>query len=211
MFVNENGETLPYLEVVEQFLVSQYIEPNDHVLELGARYGMVSVGINKLLADPTKQVVVEPDDRVIGALHENRDYHDCKFGIWYGFVSETPLSLTRTDHVCQGDPYLKGYGSTFVKEDSSIPISDIYCLEKRFNVSFNTLVADCEGYLEEFFLQNTNLFKRLDKVIFEEDYPDKCDYQWIKNQLVSHGFQCEAHVTCKTPTKKIKHFVYIKE
>jgi len=52
------------VEVPEQKLVNIYIQPDDVVLELGARYGTVSCNINKKLNNKLNQVSVEPDSRV---------------------------------------------------------------------------------------------------------------------------------------------------
>ena len=88
IFLNEKGQRIPHqeLETVEQMLVQEYIEADDVVLELGARYGTVSVTLNKLLLDPTNHLAVEPDQRVVDALEKNRDSNGCGFNIWSGFI-----------------------------------------------------------------------------------------------------------------------------
>ena len=53
---------------------------------------------------------------------------------------------------------------------------------------FNVLVADCEGFLCEFMKENPTLFSSLELVIFEADYPDKCDYDVVRQQLKDEGF-----------------------
>jgi len=55
-------------EKEEQDDAKKYILPTDCVLELGARYGTVSVVINKKLNNPSLHVVVEPDNNVWGLL-----------------------------------------------------------------------------------------------------------------------------------------------
>ena len=49
IFYNEENKLINHknLETIEQFLVKKYIERNDSVLELGARYGTFSCTINK--------------------------------------------------------------------------------------------------------------------------------------------------------------------
>jgi precorrin-6B methylase 2 len=46
---NENGEDCTNVEISEQQLAKEYIQPDDVVFELGARYGSVSCCINKKL------------------------------------------------------------------------------------------------------------------------------------------------------------------
>ena len=54
--------------------------------------------------------------------------------------------------------------------------------------NFNVLVADCEGFLETFFEENPEFYDNLRLVIFEADYPDKCDYNKIRYALKVRGF-----------------------
>jgi len=56
-----------YYETFEQYLILKYIKPNDIVLEIGARYGIVSNTINLLLDNKKNHIVVEPDLEVIPA------------------------------------------------------------------------------------------------------------------------------------------------
>ncbi len=178
-----NNNVDPKLEIHERELVEKYIEPNDIVLELGARYGSVSCTINEKLNDKKNQVSVEPDDRVWYALEKNRDRNNCKFGIIKGFISRQKLSLTNKDNK------YKGYGSTYVITDNTIiPSFTLEDIEKQYNLKFNVLVADCEGFLEKFFDENPLFCDNLRMVIYEADYPDKCNYKKIRKMLVKKKF-----------------------
>ena len=101
------------LEKKEQILAEKYIEKNDVVLELGARYGSVSCVINSKLSNKTNQVSVEPDSRVWGALKKNKKLNNCMFNIVEGFISGKKMDLTNLD--C----YQGGYGSTFIYNENS--------------------------------------------------------------------------------------------
>jgi hypothetical protein len=145
------------IEKPEQDLVTKYINPNDIVLELGARYGSVSCIINSKLNCKTNQISVEPDDRVWQALERNKAKNSCHFHIIKGFISSKPLGLTNLED-CLG-----GYGSTFIEQpDSTISSYTIKEIQQKYNFkkNFNVLVADCEGFLEIFFKENPNFFKR---------------------------------------------------
>ena len=53
--IDEKNRVVPNtIEIVEQELVKKYVKPDDRVLELGARYGAVSVTTNKILNDKKK-------------------------------------------------------------------------------------------------------------------------------------------------------------
>ena len=166
------------IEKQEQDLVNQYILENDVVLELGARYGSVSCTINKKLKDKNNQIVVEPDNRVWEALEYNKKLNNCDFHIIKGFISNQKLSLTNINEC------LDGYGSTFIHDNNSnIPSYSLDEIIKKYNLTFNVLVADCEGFLEVFFDENPFFYDNLRLIIFEADYPEKCNYSKIKNKL----------------------------
>jgi FkbM family methyltransferase len=178
-----NSVNIAELEVAEQELARQYIEENDIVFELGARYGSVSCIINSKLNCKTNQVVVEPDQRVWNALERNKKVNKCDFHIIKGFVSSRKLGLTNLDD------WYGGYGATYiVKDNSDIPSYSMEDIQAKFNLKFNVLVADCEGFLEVFFNENPNFYDSLRLIIFEADYPDKCDYNKIRNTLDTKGF-----------------------
>lgn len=171
------------MEKPEQDLAKQYIKENDIVFELGARYGSVSCIINSKLKCKTNQVVVEPDERVWEALEKNKKANKCDFHIVKGFVSPKKLGLTNLDN------WFGGYGATYiVQDDSTIPSYTMDDIQQKYNLKFNVLVADCEGFLEQFFDDNPTLYETLRLVIFEADYEDKCNYAKIRDTLKEKGF-----------------------
>jgi FkbM family methyltransferase len=172
-----------HLEKTEQDLVNEYILENDVVLELGARYGSVSCTINSKLNNKSNQVVVEPDDRVWNALEKNKNSNNCEFNIVEGFISNKKLDLTNLDF-CHG-----GYGATFIENnDTKIPSYSLDEIINKYNLNFNVLVADCEGFLEVFFDENPNFYDNLRLIIFEADYPEKCNYDKIRSKLIEKNF-----------------------
>jgi FkbM family methyltransferase len=181
---DERGKRIDIARVEhkEQELARQYIKPDDVVLELGARYGSVSCTINKKLANQTHQVSVEPDSRVWDALDKNRLRNKCSFHTVKGFISNRPLGLTSMDRG-------RGYGTTAVSDPKSdIPHHTLAEIAEETQLTFNVLVADCEGYLGEFLQDNPELYKTLRLVIFEADHSYKCDYQEIRMALRQHNF-----------------------
>jgi FkbM family methyltransferase len=179
-----NKVDIENIEKPEQDLANKYILENDIVLELGARYGSVSCVINYKLNNKKNQVVVEPDNRVWDALEQNRINNNCEFNIVKGFISNKKLSLTNLD-VCLG-----GYGSTFIENDNTkIPSYSLDEIINKYNLKFNVLVADCEGFLETFFDENPKFYDSLRLIIFEADYIEKCNYNKIKNNLRKNNFK----------------------
>lgn len=198
-FVDESGKAINHLSVErnEQLQAGRYIRPESVVLELGARYGTVSCVINSKLAVKTNQVSVEPDSRIHAALELNMRANDCEFHIVKGVISKTPIVLAALDSY-------NGYGTTSVKaETSSITSYRLEDIEAMYGLTFDTLVADCEGFLEQFFDENPDFYKQLKLVMFEQDYPHKCNYAKITGVLRQQGFvQLEAgfHQVWRRPT-----------
>jgi len=181
---NGNKINIETVEIEEQNLAKLLILENDVVLELGARYGSVSCIINSKLNNKKNQVVVEPDNRVWDALEKNKKRNNCEFNIVKGFISNKKLDLTNLD-VC-----LDGYGATFIEnDDTNIPSYTLNEIIEKYNLNFNVLVADCEGFLEAFFDENPDFYNNLRLIIFEADYPEKCNYDKIKNMLLLKDFK----------------------
>jgi FkbM family methyltransferase len=184
-YIDENNNLInhTYFEHSEQLQANTFIRPDSVVLELGARYGTVSCVINSRLNNKNNQVSVEPDSRVWKALEKNMIRNNCKFNILKGVISNSPLELTNlSNHY--------GYGTTTVKSSSSsIPNYSLKEVEELYDLKFNTLVADCEGFLESFMDDNPQLYDELTLIIFEKDCPDKCNYKKIIDNLKAHGFK----------------------
>ena len=162
------------IEYVEQFMSEVYVEENDKVLELGARYGSVSIVTNRKLKNKTDHVVVEPDETVWSSLEQNKNTYNCEFQIVKGVLSETPKYL-KPDGYCT-----RQTGDSNDKLVPNISLNDIN------HIQFNVLIADCEGALESFFDEYPFMYDQVNKVLMEED--GNCDYKKIKMNLMRRGF-----------------------
>lgn len=172
------------IEKTEQDYARMYVPVDATVLELGARYGTVTCAISEKQGHSGRLVCVEPDDRVWAALENNISQNGCKAHIVKGFISQKSLNLTNLNN------WHGGYGATFVEDTTSkIPSYSLAEIESTYGMRFNTLVADCEGFLEKFFDENTELFDRLHMIIFEADYPDKCNYARLHEEFTKRGFR----------------------
>lgn len=181
IFKTESGKTIDTnrVEKSEQDMAEKFIEPHDVVLELGARYGTVSCIIAKKLSDPFNLVAVEPQVEVQDALVKNRDANMCYFPIYKGFVSKRPIHLQDV-----------GYGSTFHEgAHPAYPCISVEELQEKYNLKFDTIVADCEGGLEIFFDDHEFLYKQVKKVLMEKDRPEKCNYEKIHQKFLENGLQ----------------------
>jgi FkbM family methyltransferase len=185
-FFDQNGKQIDTraMEYQEQVLAHKFVPEDATVLELGARYGTVTCAISNKQKHSGKLVCVEPDERVWEALEANIIRNGAKAHIIKGFLSQKPISLTNLDN------WYGGYGATFVDDTSSRSLSvSLSEVESRYGLRFDTLVADCEGFLERFFDENTELFDRLRVIIYEADYPDKCNYTRLETEFQRRGFR----------------------
>ncbi len=185
MYRNEHGAVINHMHVEreEQVHAERFITPECVVLELGARYGTVSCVISKKLSNSNNLVAVEPDERVWAALEDNMARNGCNFHILKGFISRRPLALAEKNS-------WEGYGTTSINtNDTSIASFTLEEVEARYGLTFNTLVADCEGFLEVFLDENPKLYDTLSLILFEKDYPHKCNYNKIIATLRAKGFR----------------------
>ncbi len=165
----------------EQLFAQLYIKKEDCVLELGARYGSVSCVIDKILENKEKLVVVEPDPKVWDVLEKNKKINDCNFHIIKGFVSNKKWNIDNPN---------AGYSTSCVPDNkSSIPSFTLNQIEENYNLRFNVLFADCEGFLETFLDENPQLLNQLRLIIFEKDSPNKCNYNKIMKNLKNKNFR----------------------
>jgi FkbM family methyltransferase len=195
IYVNEKNEPLNNLndELNEQLLAEKYINPDDVVLELGARYGTVTCIISKKLNNKNNLISVEPDSSIWNTLEKNLSVNKCNSNIVKGFISNKPLSLN-----------LYGYASTQVVDpNSTIPNYTLDQIKNKYNVSkFTALIVDCEGCMESFLNENPDILSSLRLIMFEKDYPDRCDYDAIKLNLIKNNFK---------PVEEDFHEVWIKK
>lgn len=176
---DENDNYVPYesIEVQEQHDANTFIKPDDKVLELGARYGGVSITINKILKNKKDHVAVEPEAKVWNALEKNRNRHYCEFQICKGAISNKPLKMNEGGY--------NGFANfTSDAETNDIPLFKI----SDFNIDFNVLVVDCEGALENFYNENKDLFNNLRLILYEKDGID-CNYEYLEDEFTKLGFR----------------------
>jgi FkbM family methyltransferase len=213
-FVDRDGHqaNVEY-EAEEQFLVRKYIPKDAKVLELGARYGTVSCVLSEVLDDPTQHVAVEPDSSVIEALTKNRDTNGGKFHIFEGVVSEKGYELAFIDPKFD----LHEYG-TYTKETDTPTIKNMTLedLSVTYDIKFDCIVADCEGFFCDFVDENREAIKNMRVIIYEQDgipWPTFMEkYKTLDVTLTSCGFK-RIHTIPHPKYENNPHFhnVWVKE
>jgi len=166
-------------EVDEQRDALQYIDPTDIVLELGARFGSVSIAIAYKQKNSGNLVVIEPDTTIIPALTKNKILNNSKFVIVNKYISN------KNKKIIYG-----GYGTKLIKESFTDSLQISYTqFKKEYPFKFNVLVADCEGCLCDFIDIIGNDINNYNKILFEADQKDMCNYEKLIEKLKNIGFK----------------------
>ncbi|SHO33452.1 Putative methyltransferase [Cedratvirus A11] len=186
-FINEAVQPFSsiHYERCEQRDALAFLPSDATVLELGARVGVVSCMINKILSDPTRHVCVEPDRKVIPALTFNRDTRDCRFSIFNGAVSKQRLYFNAASlgSFTENASTAIEKGRQGAEEIKTVTLEQ---LENIYKLKFDVLVADCEGAFEQFAKENDLSSFRM--VLLEEDEWVRCNYDKCYELLKSYGF-----------------------
>jgi hypothetical protein len=181
-------------ERVEQETCDKFINSDDVVLELGSRYGTLSC----LLAKKSKFLVtLDPDLEAVETCKKNMERHNVKFESLHGIISIESQKLIESG----------GYGNYTEKGESDIPNFNIKDIEERYDVKFNTLVADCEGCIES--VINENDIANIRKIFFETDRHDSCNYEEVFKLLRNSGFE-NTHVSEYPGIINVTYQVWIK-
>jgi FkbM family methyltransferase len=201
-------------EKEEQLLIRTYIPSDAVVLEMGARYGTASFAISEVLDDPSRHVAVEPDSTVIEALTGNRDRNGGKFHIFEGVVSKYGYKI---DVNVVPDYKYYDYG-TYTKPSDEPTVNNLAFneIENKYNLKFDCIVADCEGFFYDFVKENEECLDRMRVIIYEQDGTPWSEmiikYKELDTILESHGFK----VTHAIPHPEYEnnprlHNVWVKE
>lgn len=186
-YIDREGQPVDMtFEKYERELVKSYVPKDATVLEMGARYGTVSCVISQVLDNPKKHVAVEPDVSVIDALMKNRFNNGGMFQVYNGVVSTHGYDIHT---VFTGDEY-----GTYTKKSDrpTVPHMSIQDLESTYNMKFDCIVADCEGFFCDFVDENPDCIKNMRVIIYEQDGTPWSEmehkYKKLDDTLTSFGF-----------------------
>ena len=158
-------------EYPEQLMAMKYIKETDTVLEIGGNIGRNSCIIASILKDDSKFVTLESSEEYAKQLEENKKQNFFNFHVENSAISKVPLIQKDwvtyiSEIVFPG--YIKVNTITF-KE-----------LEDKYNLTFNVLVADCEGALYQILKDEPDLLKNIETIIIENDFTDYSKKEYIE-------------------------------
>lgn len=165
-------------ELHEQKMILKHVNKDSKILEFGPNIGRSSLIANYKLNDSTQHLCVETLKDESLKLRENRDLNNMKFKIFNGAVSNTPL-------------YQNGWRTTTVPtngytEVNTKPLN--YILEK-YNIKFNTIIADCEGCITKILKENEFFLKQINLIILEHDFNNENDLNIYNNLMKKYNFK----------------------
>ena len=168
-------------EYPEQLMATQYIKPTDKVIELGGNIGRNSVVIAKLLNESSNLVTLECDSDIASQLTENRDINHLSFHIENSAISLRKLCQRGWDTF----PY-EGDLPQGSKDVKNITFDE---LEKKYSITFDTIVADCEGALYYILQDFPTLLTNIQTIIMENDYYTLPPKLKVDEIIIANGFK----------------------
>jgi FkbM family methyltransferase len=155
-------------ELPEQEIIFDYLPRDSKVLELGGNIGRSSIIISNILNNPLQHVVVESDPSIANKLKHNRDINNLKFQMEVGAISNKKMIQSNWNtKVLDTDTIPKGW-----KEIPTITLKNLY---NKYNINFDTIVADCEGCLFQILKDNLWILPQIKNIILENDF-DKSEF-----------------------------------
>ena len=166
-------------ELPEQLMAMTYIKDTDTVLEIGGNIGRNSLIIASILDDDKRFVVLDSCPLYARQLEQNRDDNYFNFSVEASALSKVPLiqkgwETFISEIIPQG--YTKVNTITFPE------------LKDKYSLSFNVLVADCEGALYQILKDEPDLLETVETIVIENDFTDIRKKEYVHNKFLDDGF-----------------------
>jgi FkbM family methyltransferase len=129
-------------ELAERTLIARHLSPQSRVLELGGSLGIVSCVVNKKLVQPKFHVVLEPCADLVPWIARNREQNTCVFAIENKVVARGGKVFLDKSRGSDGGQIVAGGNHAGVEAIDTITWD---ALEKKYGITFDTLVSDIEG------------------------------------------------------------------
>jgi hypothetical protein len=123
---------------------------------------------------------MECNVNTVKQLTENRDNNSMKFNIEPSALSKRPL-------VQKGwETYVSDVVDAGYTKVNTITFNE---LQAKYNIEFDTLVADCEGALYYIFMDMPEILQKINMIIMENDYHNIDHKISVDNALTANGFE----------------------
>lgn len=170
-------------EFPEQVMATMFIKPDAKVLEIGGNIGRNSLVISRLLDNPKDLVVLESDPVSGEKLQYNFKINNIDSNLEISALSKSRLIQTGWDTT----PLVTETIPDGWKEVETITYDNLL---QKYNIVFDTIVADCEGALLYIFRDFPNILDGINTVIMENDYHTMEPKIEVDKKLTDEGFKC---------------------
>jgi FkbM family methyltransferase len=172
-------------EFPEQMMATKYLQGHEKVLEIGGNIGRNSLIIAQILREKNvggKLVTLECSEESAKCLAENRKLNKFDFAIEVAALSKKKL-IQQGWNTMVSDEVFPGF--------TPVNIISWEDLENKHNITFDTLVLDCEGAFF-FILQDfPNILEHISLIIMENDYYQIEKKQFVDEKLRENGFSVD--------------------
>ena len=165
-------------EFPEQLMATRFLKGHEKVLEIGGNIGRNSLVIASILTNQSNLVVLESDRNIANQLSENKNINDMTFHIEASALSKRKLIQRGWDTI-PSDVILNGY--------NPVPIIDIDQLNAKYNITFDTLVLDCEGAFYYILNDMPEILTGINMIIMENDYHNIEHKEYIDKVLKNNN------------------------
>jgi FkbM family methyltransferase len=169
-------------EYFEQLMAIQYINPDAKVLEIGGNIGRNTLIISALLKDTRNYLVLESDPVFADQLTQNIKANGFDTHVEASALSQIPLIQNYWDTT----PMIDNIIPNGWKQVSTITYTE---LMKKYNINFDTIVADCEGALYYILRDEPSILNNVNTVITENDYRDIDHKLFVNNIFKMNGLK----------------------
>jgi FkbM family methyltransferase len=169
-------------EFPEQMLAVRYIKQNAKVLEIGGNIGRNTMIIGSILDNPENLVTLESDPIIADQLRHNLKLNNINSHVEASALSLAPLIQSGWDTV----PHTE---STIPAGWKPVPTISFKKLNDKYNIQFDTLVADCEGALYYILKDDSSILTNIKLVIIENDFKDASHKEFVDNKFKESGFK----------------------
>ena len=180
------------------FIGNQYTDWAKGITKIDNNY---SDTIRTLLYTYTTNNILNFDDETILKICYNSSENDKMINEIEQIKNAFSTNKQKIIHFQGGSKNILRFFKESLLNNTSIDNYSIDELENKYKLKFNCLIADCEGFMEIFILENIDKIKHFNKILFEKDQPHICNYDNVDNILKQNGFKC---------IKDDFHSVYIK-
>jgi FkbM family methyltransferase len=171
-----------YDEYPEQLMIAKFINGSEKILEIGGNIGRSSLIISHILNlfNNDNLVTLECDRDSCLKLNENKNVNNSKFFIENSALSKRKLIQKGWDTI-PSDILLPGY--------KNINIISFDEIQEKYNITFDTLVLDCEGAFYYILNDFPEMLNNIKLIIVENDYNDLIQKNYVDNILKINNFK----------------------